>query len=79
MLREISKEHMLQIQEFYLNYDNDPEGQWGYQALINQLRTLFKEKDCLRTARVSQPHNIGGRTLSQFLAILKHERSGTLE
>ena len=52
MLREISKEHMLQFQEFYLNYDNNPEGQWGYHALINQLRTLFREKDRQRAARI---------------------------
>ena len=78
MLREISKDpqRMLQFQEFYLRYDGDPEGQWGYHALINQLRTLFREKDRQRAARVLQQHSLGGRTPSQFLAILKAEMDG---
>ena len=48
----------------------------GYQALITQLRTLFREKDRQRAARVLHPHNLGGCTPSQFLAILKHKMSG---
>ena len=77
MLKEISKDtHMQTIRGFYTHYDEDPEGQWGYLALINQLRTLFREKDRQRAARVLRPHNLGGRTPSQFLAILSAEMSG---
>merc|ERR1711895_109953 len=45
ILREISKEHRPQIQDFYLNPDTSPDGPLGYPALITQLRTLFREKD----------------------------------
>ena len=76
VLREISKEYRPQIQEFYLNLDDDPEGPLGYQALITQMRTLFREKDHQRAAHVLHPHNLGGHMPSQFLAILKHEMSG---
>ena len=58
MLKEISKEHRLQIQEFYLNPDNDPEGPLGYQALITQLWTLFKEKDRQHAAHIVHPYNL---------------------
>ena len=79
MLKEISKQgpHMETLRGFYTHHDaaaGDPE--WGYQALINQLRALFKEKDRQRAARILRPHNLGGRTPSQFLAILGAEMSG---
>ena len=78
MLKEISKgSHMETLRGFYTHHDapaGDPE--WGYQALINQLRALFKEKDRQRAARILRPHNLGGRTPSQFLAILGAEMSG---
>ena len=78
MLKEISKEqrHMIALKDFYTQYDYEPEGRWGYQALINELRTLFREKDRQRAARVLQPHSLGGRTPSQFLAILRAEMAG---
>merc|ERR1711895_417024 len=65
MLKEISKQgpHMETLRGFYTHHDaaaGDPE--WGYQALINQLRALFKEKDRQRAARILRPHNLGGRT-----------------
>ena len=76
MLKEISKEHILTIKNFYTQYDYEPEGRWGYQALINELRTLFREKHRQRAARVLQPHSLGGRTPSQFLAILRAKMAG---
>merc|ERR1711895_73306 len=76
MLNEVSKEHWAVIKSFYTLWDNQAEGQWGYQALKNELRLLFKEKDRQRTARLLQPHSLGGRTPSQFLAILKAEMAG---
>ena len=62
MLNEVSKEHLPVIKNFYTQYDYETEGRWGYQALINELRTLFKEKDRQRTARLLQPHTLGGRS-----------------
>ena len=78
MLKEISKgTHMETIRGFYTHHDEHPEHpEWGYQALINQLRTLFREKDRQRAARILRPHNLGGRMPSQFLAILSAEMSG---
>ena len=76
MLNEVSKEHWAVIKNFYTQWDQQAEGQWGYQALKNELRLLFREKDRQRTARLLQPHSLGGRTPSQFLAILKAEMAG---
>ena len=70
VLAAIPKEHRLLFQDFLLSPDTTLD---GYVALVNHVRNLFQEKPRQRAARILQPHNLKGRTPSQFLAALKAE------
>ena len=70
VLAAIPAEHRLLFQDFLLTPDTTQD---GYVALINHIRALFQEKPRQRAARVLRPHNLNGRTPSQFLAALKAE------